>query len=423
MQGNRVKDLYVLKDVRFQAFYSTRQQAASDGVWHRRLGHTNMEVLQHLSKSLAIVMNKTSSRLCCDACHLGKSSKLPFVNSDSVSSRPLQKIHSNLWGPSPVVSSQGFKYYVIFIDDYSRFTWFYPLKHKSEFFSVFIRFQTMVETQYRQSIAQFQCDGGGEFVNRQFLHHLQSRGIKQLISCPHTPQQNGLAERKHRHITELGITMMYDSKVPQLLWVEAFFTATFITNLLPSSVLAEKQSPFEVLNGHAPVYTSLRVFGCKCYPCLRPYMKNKLDPKSLVCVFLGYNEKYKGYRCFYPPTGKVFISRHVLFDENHFPFGDLYSQFHKTTDSSLLNSWRSVNLQQSTSETETEALAEDLSTHVVTQVIIPQAQLPQSPVQEQNVQEQNIPVSQPLNLPQVPQVLSLMMTITLRSKWFHLSIQ
>ena len=120
-------------------------------------------------------------------------------------------------------------------------------------------------------------------------------------------------------------------------------------------------------------------------------MKNKLNPKSLVCVFLGYNEKYKGYRCFYPPTGKVFISRHVLFDENHFPFGDLYSQFHKTTDSSLLNSWRSVNLQQSPSETETEALAEDLPTHVVKQVIIPQAQLPQSPVQEQNVQEQNVP--------------------------------
>ena len=161
-QGKRLKDLYVLKDMRFQAFYSTRQQAASDGVWHRRLGHTYMEVLQHLSRSLAIVMNKTSSRLCCDACHLGKSSKLPFVNSDSVSSRPLQKIHSDLWGPSPVVSSQGFKYYVIFIDDYSRFTWFYPLKLKSEFFYVFVRFQTMVENQYKQSIAQFQCDGGGK---------------------------------------------------------------------------------------------------------------------------------------------------------------------------------------------------------------------------------------------------------------------
>lgn len=226
---------------------------------------------------------------------------------------------------------------------------------------------------------------GEKFVNRQFMQHLQSRGIKKLISCPHTPQQNGLADRKHRHITELGITMMYDSKVPQQLWVEAFFTATFIANLLPSSVLTEKQSPYEVLNGHAPVYTSLRVFGCKCYTCLRPYMKNKLDPKSLVCVFLGYNKKYKGYRSFYPPTGKVFISRHVLFDENHFPFGDIYSQFHKTTDSSVLNSWRSVNLQQSNYETETEVAAEDLPVHVVKQVILPKVQLPQSPVVEQEV--------------------------------------
>lgn len=95
-QGQSLKDLYVLKDMKFQAFYSTRQQAAAEGVWHRRLGHANIEVLQHLSRSLAIIMNKTSTRLCCDACHLGKSSKLPFVNSDSVSSRLLEKIHCDL---------------------------------------------------------------------------------------------------------------------------------------------------------------------------------------------------------------------------------------------------------------------------------------------------------------------------------------
>lgn len=89
--------------------------------------------------------------------------------------------------------------------------------------------------------------------------------------------------------------MMLDSKVPHNLWVEAFFTAAFIGNLLPSSVLQHKKSPYEKLHGKAPIYTSLRVFGCKCYPYIRPYMKNKLDPKSLVCVFLGYNEKYKGY--------------------------------------------------------------------------------------------------------------------------------
>lgn len=109
-------------------------------------------------------------------------------------------------------------------------------------------------------------------------------------------------------------------------------------------MLSDNKSSYEALHGSAPDYTSLRAFGCKCYPYLRPYMQDKLDPKSLFCVFLGYNEKYKGYRCYYPPTGKVFISRHVLFDETHFPYSDVYSQFHKETDSALLQDWRTVNI-------------------------------------------------------------------------------
>ncbi|KAL0845520.1 hypothetical protein Bca101_018766 [Brassica carinata] len=118
------------------------------------------------------------------------------------------------------------------------------------------------------------------------------------------------------------------------------FSPTFLGKLLPSSVLPDAVSPYEVLHGKPPVYTALRVFGCKCYPYLRPYMKNKLDPKSLPCVFLGYNEKYKGYRCYYPPSGKVYISRHVLFEESSFQYSDINSTFHKQSTSSLLYDWR-----------------------------------------------------------------------------------
>ena len=73
-------------------------------------------------------------------------------------------------------------------------------------------------------------------------------------------------------------------------------------------------------------------------------MLNKIDPRSLACVFLGYNDKYKGYRCYYPPTGRVFISHHVLFDEQSFPFEDIYQRFHKASDSHLLNAWRKAHL-------------------------------------------------------------------------------
>lgn len=274
----------------------------------------------------------------CDACRLGKSTRLPFLSSEFVSNKCLERIHCDLWGPSPVIPTQGFRYYVIFIDNHSRYTWFYPLRLKSDFFSVFHGFQEMVETQFGSKIRSFQCDGGGEFTSKAFVSHLSSCGIRQLLSCP---QQNGLAERKHISITELGLTLMFQSKVPQSLWVEAFFTANYLTNLLPSSVLQDNVSPYEVLMKQSPTYTALRVFGCKCFPHFNPYAHNKLDPKSLLCVFLGYNDKYKGYRCYHPPTKTVNISRHILFDEQLFPYDYVYRQFQSSSTTPLLTAWRS----------------------------------------------------------------------------------
>ena len=127
-----------------------------------------------------------------------------------------------------------------------------------------------------------------------------------------------------------------------------------------------------MLHNKAPLYTVLRVFGCKCFPYLQPYMTNKMDPKSLTCVFVGYNEKYKGYRCFYPLTGKVFISRHVLFDESSFPFADIYSRFHKSSQSALLKAWRSATIQLPTVPEVASVPQEDLPARtVVTEAATP----------------------------------------------------
>ena len=117
----------------------------SAAVWHHRLGHSNTDVLQQLSRNKAIIMHNSDLQKLCDACQLGKSCKIPFLSSEFLASKPLERIHCDLWGPSPVVSSQGFQYYVIFIDNHIRFTWFYPLKLKSDFYHVFLRFQTLVE--------------------------------------------------------------------------------------------------------------------------------------------------------------------------------------------------------------------------------------------------------------------------------------
>lgn len=130
--------------------------------------------------------------------------------------------------------------------------------------------------------------------------------------------------------------MMFQSHLPLNLWVEAFATASYISNLLPSSALDNK-SPFEMLFKEKPSYRSLRVFGSACYPCLRPLQDHKFDPKSLQCVFVGYSSLHKGYMCLYPPTGKVYITRHALFDEEIFPFKDQYKHLLPQYDTPLLN--------------------------------------------------------------------------------------
>lgn len=136
--------------------------------------------------------------------------------------------------------------------------------------------------------------------------------------------------------------MLYQGRMPASLWVDAFLTANFLINLIPTTANNEFISPFEKLNGKAPLYTSLRVFGCACFPYLRPYVENKFNPKSLMCVFLGYSEQHKGYICLYPPTGRVYLSRHVLFDENQFPYSDRFKDFIPGPITTLSKAWETT---------------------------------------------------------------------------------
>jgi len=128
-----------------------------------------------------------------------------------------------------------------------------------------------------------------------------------------------MVEKRHKIIRELGMTMLFHSSAPLSLWVEAFTTTMFLINRLPSSSL-HFGTPYFMLHGTQPDYTSLRVFGFKCFLYTWNTRNDKFDPKTVLCVFVGYSEKHKGYKCFHPPSRKFFISRHVVFDEIVFSF-------------------------------------------------------------------------------------------------------
>ena len=121
----------------------------------------------------------------------------------------LELVHSDVWGPSPLTSLLGFNYYIIFVDDYSRFTWMFLLKHKTEVLSVFKHFKSMVETQFNSKLKVLRTDNGSKYINTDFRSFCSTSSILHQSSCPHTPEQNGVSERKHRHIVETGLTLLY----------------------------------------------------------------------------------------------------------------------------------------------------------------------------------------------------------------------
>jgi hypothetical protein len=126
-------------------------------------------------------------------------------------------------------------------------------------------------------------------------------------------------ERKHRHIVETGLTLLAHCSAPLTYWAEAFQTACYLINRLPTPIL-NNESPFQKLFSLRPNYNFLRIFGCACWPHLRPYNKHKLDFRSDTCIFIGYSPSHHGYKCLHPSTGWIYISRHVIFDESIYPF-------------------------------------------------------------------------------------------------------
>ncbi|KAL5753652.1 hypothetical protein ACOSP7_021872 [Xanthoceras sorbifolium] len=237
----------------------------------------------------------------CDACQIGKMHKLPFARLNISAKTPLELVYSDIWGPSPIISTEGFRYYIVFIYAYSWFSWCFPLKLKSKALQTFLLFKKSVEVQLGAVIKCLQTDMGGEYLS--FIKPLAFLGIKLQFSCPYMHQQNGVPERKHRHIAELGLTLLSHAFMPIKFWCEAFLTATFINNNLPSSVL-KFMSPFEKLFHKKPSYNFFKTFGCTCFPYLRYHSKHKLDFHSHKCLFIGYSPCHKGYKCL-SPNGKV----------------------------------------------------------------------------------------------------------------------
>lgn len=181
---------------------------------------------------------------------------------------------------------------------------------------MFPDFISMIETQYKAKVKGVRSDNAPKL---RFTSLYSKKGIVAYHSCPETPQQNSVVERKHQHILNVARSLMFQYHLPLHHWEDCVLTAVFLINRLPSPLLHNK-SPYHLLTTHQPPYKDLRVFGCLVYSSTSSKNRHKFQPRARPCVFLGYPAGYKGYKLLDLETQNILISRNVVFHEDIFPF-------------------------------------------------------------------------------------------------------
>eukprot|EP00253_Pinus_taeda_P023604 PITA_23604 len=234
-------------------------------LWHRRLAHLHYEALLKLENLVSgIPKVRAQHDGVCPRCASGKMIRGPFPSSENKTTEILHLIHSNICGLMPVHSLSGYLYYITFIDDFSRKTWIYFLKHNDEAFETFKKFKALVENQTGKKIKIFRFDNGGEYMSNEFIGFFKKRGVNKETIVPYTLEQNSLAKRKNMYIVEATRVMLHDQNLPKFLGAKASHATIYVQNRVPHQAL-ENKTPKEVFTGMKLDISRIRIFGCLLY--------------------------------------------------------------------------------------------------------------------------------------------------------------
>lgn len=299
---------------------STTVQQEHARLWHFQLGHPSCAKLAEISKrnpyATVTIHGKPAPKLC-KSCILSKQhvAAYPTVGGTRAT-HLLELVHSDICGPLSIPSLGGARYFLLFIDDYSRYSWIYTLKHKSEAFESFKEFQALAKRQSGYQLKCLRTDNGGEFDSHAFNGFCKQRGIIRQYSVAYSPSQNGVAERRNRTLQEMTRAMLKHSRLPLSYWGEAITTANYLHNRLPGKSTS-MVTPYERWFNKPPQIQHLRVFGSPAYAHITKskLVHTKLSDRSEKLIFVGYAEGMKAYRSIHPSTHVRINSRSVIFAE------------------------------------------------------------------------------------------------------------
>ena len=318
-RGKKEEGLWSLSNkARFEAYMA--KDISDLNLWHERYGHlgeANLKLLKE--KDMVMGFDPISSELTsCFGCSEGKQTKLPSKPREKESAAILDLVHTDICGPISPTSIGGSRYFITFTDDFSRKCWTYCLKTKDEALEKFKVFVNLVERTTGAKLKCLRSDNGGEFTSKAWKEFCNERGIEQSYSAPYSPNQNGVAERLNRTLSEMARSMINSHNLNEKLWGEAIMTATYLKNRSPHSSL-ESITPEEAWSGRKPSVKHLRIFGCKTSVLIpKEFRRNKLSSRVGWGVLVGYAGKSLGYRIWDPERQRVYVRRDVKFYEKDF---------------------------------------------------------------------------------------------------------
>ncbi|KAJ9541437.1 hypothetical protein OSB04_027943 [Centaurea solstitialis] len=337
LTGVRHADIYIINMNTSTDNFCFVSRASSDTnwLWHKRLSHLNFKTLNQLCINNLVVglsdFRYTKVSLC-SACEKGKHTRASFKSKQISSiSSPLQLLHMDLFGPVNVQSIAGKKYTLVIVDEYSRYTWVFFLRSKSDAPEEIILFVRKMERLNNLTVRSIRSDHGTEFKNSTLETFFDQKGISQNFSSVRTPQQNGVAERRNTTLIEAARSMLSEANLATQFWAEAVNTACYTQN---RSLIVKRfrRTPYELFRNRKPSIEHLHIFGCVYYILNNKDNLGKFDSKSDDGIFLGYSSISKTYRVFNKRRQTIEETIHVKFDES----GPTFPHPHENSE---INQW------------------------------------------------------------------------------------
>jgi transposase InsO family protein len=231
--------------------------------------------------------------------------------------KALELVHGDLCGLIKPATPGGKTLFLLMVDDMSRYMWLVLLSANSDAAKLIKQVQAEAEAESGKKLKVLRTDRGGEFTSSSFIDYCNELGVRRHLTAPYSPQQNGVMERQNQTVVGTTRSMLKAVGMPGKFWGEAFMTAVYTLNRSPTRNV-EGRTSYEAWHGKKSSMHHLRVFGCIAYMKITRPRLTKLDDRGLKTVFISYKPGSKAYRLYDPISGRVQVSRDVVFDENTF---------------------------------------------------------------------------------------------------------